>query len=190
MEDITLDILAVGSLVRQGNVISEAHSTSTLIRTEEMTLVVDTSSSYMRPAILSSLRDLKVLPKEVDAVILTHGHSDHWENNDIFPKAEIYIREEEDFDGGTRIKKDTEICRNVRLMHTPGHTEGSMSVFVDSARRYAIAGDAVPLEENYRKMVAPKINVSEEKAMKSIKFITEYADVIIPGHGFPFMKQM
>ena len=184
--EIRLDILAVGSLLKEDNEIKEAHSTSTLIRTENMTIVVDTSSKYLKPAIKSSLKQLKVLPEDVDVVILTHSHHDHTENNDMFKKAKFYIREEEAKEGCASVSKDMEICKGVKLVHTPGHTRGSMSVFVNADRKYAITGDAVPLEDNIRKMVPPGLHYDKEEAMKSIKTIMAYADVIVPGHGFPF----
>lgn len=65
-----------------------------------------------------------------------------------------------------------------------------MSVFVEADRRYVIAGDAIPMENNFRKMVPPAINCDAEEALQSIKKIKRYADVIIPGHGFPFMARM
>jgi len=185
---IQLDILAVGSLKRDGDIITEAHSTSTLIRTGERNIVVDTSSPYLRPAIKDSLRQLRILPKDVDTIVLTHAHYDHVGNNDMFPKAKIYAREEERFAGGIAVSEDTELCDWVRLVHTPGHTGGSMSVFVDSDIRYAIAGDAVPLEENFRNMTPPRINTDPDLAVKSIKVIMSYADMIVPGHGLPFTK--
>lgn len=189
VNDIKLDILAVGSLIRDGDVIKEAHSTSTLIR-GEMNIIVDTSTPYMTPAIKSSLKALKVLPKEIDAIVLTHAHFDHIGNNTMFPKAKVYVRKEEDMEASVRVDKDMDICKGVRLVHTPGHTAGSMSVFVDADRKYVIAGDAVPTEDNLRKMVPPRVNIDEERAMESIKTIRDYADVIVPGHGFPFMKDM
>ena len=185
---IQLDILAVGSLKRDGCTISDAHSTSTLIRTGERNIVVDTSSPYLRPAVKDSLKQLRILPKDVDTVVLTHTHCDHASNNDLFPKAKIYVREEEGFAGGIAVTEDTELCGGVRLVHTPGHTDGSMSVFVDSDRRYAIAGDAVPLEDNLRKMMPPRVHTDPDLAVKSIKLIMSYADMIVPGHGLPFMK--
>jgi len=185
---ISLDILAVGSLIRDGDTIKEAHSTSTLIRTEEMNIVVDTSSDHLRPAIRTSLRQLKILQKDVDVIVLTHAHHDHTSNNDLFPKAKVYIRAEEDLPGAVLVNKDMKLCDGVRLVHTPGHTNGSMSVFVEGERRYSAAGDAIPLEDNFRMMVPPRLHSDRDAAMKSIKMLGDYSDVIIPGHGFPFLK--
>jgi len=185
-----LDILTIGSLVRDGTLIKEAHSTSTLIRTGDLNIVVDTSSRERQASIRTSFKQIGVFPKDVDVVVLTHAHRDHCGNNDLFRKAKFYVRKEEQIDGDNivRISKDVEIAPGVKLVHTPGHTKGSMSVFVESERKYAIAGDAIPLEDNHRKMIPPGINCDAEKSMKSIKYITEYADVIIPGHGFPFLR--
>jgi len=184
-----LDILAVGSLVRDGTKILEAHSTSTLIRAGDTNIVVDTSSRDMLPAIKTSLKQIGILPKDVSIIVLTHTHHDHCGNNDLFRNAKIYVRKEECPEGKNHVPVagDIEILPGVRLKHTPGHTEGSMSVFVEGERRYAIAGDAIPLEDNFRRMVPPGISCDSTLAMESIKSIIGYADVIIPGHGFPFL---
>lgn len=188
---IKLDILAVGSLVKdEDGKLIEAHSTSTLVRTDDRTIVVDTSSRYLRPALKSSLRDLGVFAKDVDTVVLTHSHGDHAANIDLFPNARVLIHtgapsglpfEAEAVEG------DMELCPGVRLVHTPGHSPDSMSVFVDADRRYAIAGDAIPLEDNYRRGLPPGLHTDRDLAMESIKSIVRFADAIIPGHGFPFM---
>jgi len=188
MATIKLDVLAVGNLVRDGDTIVEAHSTSTLIRAEDRNIVVDTSSQFLRPAVKDSLKQLCVLPKDVDTVVFTHAHHDHIENADLFPKAKIYIRKEEEFDKGIKVDEDMELCPGVKLVHTPGHTAGSMSVFVTAERKYVITGDAVPLQDNVQKMVPPRLNIDKDSAMKSIKAIVSFADVIVPGHGFPFMN--
>ena len=184
-----LDVLAIGSLVRGGTIL-EAHSTSTLIRTDELNVVVDTSSKYLLPSIKTSLKQIGVLPKDVDIIVLTHAHPDHCGNNDLFNKAKIYVRAEEGIEGNNviAVSKDIDIAPGLRLVHTPGHTHGSMSVFAEGDRRYAMTGDALPLEDNFRRMVPPGINYDPETAMKSIKSIIGYADVIVPGHGSPFLK--
>ena len=190
---VALDVLAVGYLIRDDDgKILEAHSTSTLIRTGESNIVVDTSSKYLRPALKSSFRDLGIFPKDIDTVILTHHHSDHMENLDMFPNAEVYIHDggpDIKFDANIVTEKDLDIGNGIHLVHTPGHTMDSMSVFVQADRTYAVVGDAVPLEDNYVKMVPPKLNVDPELAMQSINSIVNFADVIVPGHGFPFMTR-
>jgi len=186
----SLDVLTIGSLVRSGESILEAHSTSTLIRADGINIVADTSSRARQPSIKASFKQLGVLPKDVSIVVLTHAHHDHCGNNDLFKKAKLYVRKEEKIEGDNivQVSKDIEIAPGVKLVHTPGHTEGSMSVFVASDRKYVITGDAIPLEDNYKKMVPPGINHDPEQAMKSIKSIVSYADVMIPGHGFPFLR--
>jgi glyoxylase-like metal-dependent hydrolase (beta-lactamase superfamily II) len=190
---VKLDILAVGNLERDddGNIL-QAHSTSTLIRSGDRLIVVDTSSRYLRPALKNSFRELGVFMKDVDTVILTHSHSDHTENLDLFPNANVYLHaggEEVPFKHET-VTEDMEIAEGVRLVHTPGHTPDSMSVFVKADRNYAVAGDAVPLEDNIRKKVPPRLNYDPDLAMQSIKSIVRFADVIVPGHGFPFMTTL
>ena len=150
---VKLDILAVGNLERDddGNIL-QAHSTSTLIRSSDRLIVVDTSSKYLRPALKNSFRELGVFMKDVDTVILTHSHSDHIENLDLFPNAKVYLHaggEEVPFKHET-VTEDIEIAEGVKLVHTPGHTPDSMSVFAKADRNYVVAGDAVPLEDNIR----------------------------------------
>ena len=187
---ITLDILAVGNLSRDDDgELLEAHSTSVLIRTGARTIVVDTSSRYLRPAIKTSFRQIGVFPKDVDTVILTHAHHDHVENLDLFPKAKVLMHSGGDVVGGAEtVDADVfEVCPGVRMVYTPGHSPEHCSVFVDADRRYAIAGDAIPLEDNFRKNVPPRLHTDRDAALQSIKRIRDYADVVIPGHGFPFM---
>jgi glyoxylase-like metal-dependent hydrolase (beta-lactamase superfamily II) len=188
---IQLDILAVGDLQRDDDgSILKADSTSVLIRTPDRTIVVDPSTKYLKPSVRTSFRQIGVFPKEVDTVVLTHTHRDHIENLDMYPKAKVYVHAGSDvpIPGAIVIdESDYRLCDGVRLVHTPGHCPEQMSVFVDADRRYVIAGDAIPLEDNFFKNLPPRLNTDPDLALKSIKRIREYADVVIPGHGFPFM---
>ena len=189
----SIDILVLGHLERNedGSVIpDETWSTSTLIRTDDgHNIVVDTSRSYMKPAIKTSLKQIgKVFPEDVDILVLTHAHEDHIGNNEMFKNAKIYIHKDEEFDDPKAIKidKETVIAKGVRILPTPGHSAGSVSVFVDADRHYAVVGDAAPLKDNFTQRIVPKLNVDPEAAMRSIEKIAAYADVIIPGHDQPF----
>ena len=189
---ISLDILCVGRLERDADgSILVADSTSVLIRTDDRLIVVDPSTEYMRPAIKTSFKQIGVFPKDVDTVILTHSHHDHVGNLNLFPKARVLIHSggepiarAEEFDG-----EELKVCEGVKIVHTPGHCPEECSVFVDADRRYAIAGDTVPLEDNYRQMVPPALNCDREQAFESLKRVCGYADVVVPGHGFPFMTK-
>ena len=186
-----LDILAVGNLLRdeEGNIL-KADSTSVLIRAGGHTIVVDPSTEYMRPSLKTSFRQIGVLPKDVDMVVLTHDHDDHIGNLDMFQNASVYVYEGfgRQVPRMTVVKgEDFQLCKGVRLVHTPGHCDCHMSVFVDADRHYVVAGDAIPLEDNFRRRVPPALNTDRDAALESIKKIGAYADVVIPGHGFPFM---
>jgi len=61
-----------------------------------------------------------------------------------------------------------------------------MSVFVESDRKYAIVGDAIPTFENVRRWVPPGIVSDADDALRSMKKIVAYADVVVPGHDTPF----
>ncbi len=190
---IQLDILAVGNLERDsdGNIL-KADSTSVLIRTPGHNIVVDPSTKYMRPFLKTSFKQIGVFVKDVDIVILTHTHSDHIENLDIFPKAKVYVHSGSDMEikNATVIDGDEfEVCDGVRIIHTPGHVDEEVSVFVEADRKYVIAGDTIPLEDNFFRNIPPRLNNDPELALQSIKKIRDYADVIIPGHGFPFMTE-
>lgn len=188
---IQLDVLAVGDLSRaEDGTVVEAHSTSTLIRASGHNIVVDPSDRYMEPAVRTSLSQIGIRPDEVDIVVLTHAHKDHSENVGMYKNAKVYIHSGSKTDIPGTIIIDApafSLCEGVKLIHTPGHCNEEMSVFVEADRKYVCAGDAIPLEGNLRKNVPPAINVDARLALESIKKIREYADVVIPGHGFPFM---
>lgn len=188
---IQLDILCVGDLSRDedGNVL-EAHSTSVLIRAAGHNIVVDPSDKYMDAAVRTAFKQIGILPDDVDMVVLTHTHSDHIENLGMYRKARVYVH------SGSKVQipgsiiidaPEYKLCEGVRLVHTPGHANEEMSVFVNADRKYVCAGDAIPLEDNFVKNVPPALNIDARLALESIKKIRDYADVVIPGHGFPFM---
>ena len=189
----SIDVLVLGYLERfeDGSVnLKETWSTSSLIRTDDgHVIVVDTSSDFMRPPIKSAFRQIgKIFPDDVDMVVLTHCHTDHIGNVSLFKNATVYVHEGEEctIPNAKIVKEDTEIAKGVRLVHTPGHSDGSMSVFVEADRRYAIVGDAAPLKDNFTKRIIPALHTDAEAARASLEKIAEWADVIVPGHDKPF----
>lgn len=189
----SIDVLVLGYLERfeDGSVnLKETWSTSSLIRTDDgHVIVVDTSSDFMRSPIKSAFKQIgKIFPDDVDMVVLTHCHTDHIGNVSLFKNAAVYVHEGEEctIPNAKIVKEDTEIAKGVRLVHTPGHSDGSMSVFVEADRRYAIVGDAAPLKDNFTKRIIPVLHTDAEAARASLEKIAEWADVIVPGHDKPF----
>ena len=188
---IQLDVLCIGSLERgEDGSILEAHSTSTLIRADGRNIVVDTSTPYMWPAVKTSFRQIGIFPEDVDTIVLTHAHGDHAGNLKRYKKARVLIHSGSDveIEGAEVIDADEYvICPGVRMVHTPGHCPEECSVFVEADRHYAIAGDTVPLQDNLKEGKPPAINTDRDLAMESMRRVERFADVVVPGHGAPFI---
>ncbi len=180
MKGFEVIVLCNGFIRREGKVVLEAHSSSTMVRCKEHIIVIDTSSSEYRPRIEERLREIGVDPKDVDMVINTHNHIDHRDNNDLFPKAML-------ISGPLRKGEDPmKLIPGIQLVGTPGHTPESISVFVEAEKRYAIVGDAIPTHSNYLKWIIPSANYDPELALRSMERIAAFAEIIVPGHDAPF----
>ena len=187
MREIAVTVLCEGRIVRNGKEILEAHSSVTMVTWPEHIMIVDTSDREYRGRVVDALSANEVDPDQVDIVVNTHLHSDHCANNDLFHYAVQMAHEKERPDRRfVAVTGDHELYPGINLVHTPGHTEGTMSVFVESDRKYAIVGDAVPTFENVRRWVPPGIVSDADAALRSMKKIVDYADVVVPGHDAPF----
>lgn len=173
-----VNVVCEGRIVRDGQTILEAHSSSTLVLSGERCLIVDTSSRKYRQRMLDGLETLGIRPSDVDLLVSTHPHGDHTGNDELFISAKRLS-----LPAG---EASMNIDQGVSLVSTPGHTPDSVSVFVEAEERYAIAGDAMPTEDNYRKWLPPGIHYDRDVALASMRMIVDFADIVIPGHGRPF----
>jgi glyoxylase-like metal-dependent hydrolase (beta-lactamase superfamily II) len=149
---------------------------------------------------------------EIDIVINTHLHWDHCYNNSLFKNARFVVQKKElEFAiapiptqenvyeaitlGMTPpwfatkqwevVDGDEPICKGVSVIFTPGHTKGIQSVLVDTDEGpYLIAGDTVPLFENWRgKFSVPNgIHVDLETYFQTLNKIHRLNAVVLPGH--------
>lgn len=106
--------------------------------------------------LIEGLADHGVEPADVDEVILTHLHHDHASNTDLFPDATFYVQETEldaaedppavlaDSYAESNLRSleeldvrvvdgDHSLRDGIELLSTPGHTQGSQSVVVETA---------------------------------------------------------
>ncbi len=154
-------------------------------------------------------------PEDIDIVIHTHLHNDHCENDYKCANARIYVHEKElerihdphplDFryladyiedveeNGQIEIiKGDVEIAPGIRVVHTPAHTEGGLTVLVDTpAGRAAITGFCV-MAENFdpprqikameMEVIPPGTCTSPHAAYDIMLKVREMADILLPLH--------
>ncbi len=144
-------------------------------------------------------------PNDVDIVFLTHHHLDHAGNLHMFTSArwlgsrplEGRIR------GLMGVRDGEEICPGVKVIYTPGHVASHASLLVDAVLRgrpwgvntltrakVAVAGDAVISESWFRSGKVYSLNrdfYSAEEARRSASLLARLAEVVIPGHGVPFI---
>ncbi|CAD5227578.1 unnamed protein product [Bursaphelenchus okinawaensis] len=121
----------------------------------------------------------------VDAILITHWHSDHcgrladFKGVPVLPPAEF--RE--------LLANTSFLGDDVELMELKGHTEQDLAVIVrgNGGDPIAIVGDLFENEEDFRN---PKYeNVTDRQAYEESrrKIIEKDPLVIVPGHGPPFM---
>ena len=154
-------------------------------------------------------------PRAVDIIIHTHLHNDHCENDYKCTNAEIFVHEKElesihdphpldyryleDFieevenNGQIRpVRQDMEILPGIRVMHTPAHTRGGMTVLVDTPEgKAAITGFCV-IDENFNPpkeiramemdVIPPGTHVDTYEAYDIMIRLKETADFILPLH--------
>jgi len=157
--------------------------------------------------------DLK--PEDIDAVIHTHLHADHCENDYKCVNARFYIHEQElrtisnphpldyryveDFIFEIRegnqievVREDQELFPEISVMHTPAHTPGGMTVFVETARgKTAITGFCL-IRENFEppiqiramemEVIPPGTHVNTYEAYDIMLKVRDLAEYIIPLH--------
>lgn len=155
-------------------------------------------------------------PEDVELVVFTHLHWDHCGNNHLFRRAEFIVQEEEVRYAtsplpvhavayetpliGTSplwvetasqfkmIRGDGELGPGLSLVLLPGHSPGSQGVLVETEEGpYIIAGDCIPLYENWNgdrheKHIPSGVHTDLFSCYQSFKKLEEIGAVILPGH--------
>ena len=154
-------------------------------------------------------------PEDIDIIIHTHLHNDHCENDYKCVKAAIYVHENElirihdphpldyryledyieDVENNNQlivVNEDMEILPGIKVIHTPVHTDGGLTVLIDtSAGRAVITGFCV-INENLNPPVAiramemdvipPGTLVNAYKAYDIMVQVRNMGDILLPLH--------
>ena len=173
-----------------------ANSTATLIQVAGRTIVVDPGMEDKR--LVTGLAAARVSPEQVDTVVLTHTHGDHYKSVGLLPRARLVASGPEVNAWRARGAPDKEllarlvptitaIAPGVRLLLTPGHTPGSATVLVSQAGQLvAIVGDAVDSRDFFLRREPSHNAVDPAAEKRNFELFAAIADVIVPGHGRPF----
>lgn len=154
-------------------------------------------------------------PADIDIVIHTHLHNDHCENDYKCENAIIYAHEKElqrihdphpldfryledyieDVEENGQIRKiteDQEILPGIEVLHTPVHTDGGLSVVIDTAGGKAVITGFCVIMENFEPpkeikamemdVIPPGTHVNTYESYDIMVKIKNMADILLPLH--------
>ena len=154
-------------------------------------------------------------PERIDTVIHTHLHNDHCENDYKCVNAEIFVHplemarihaphaldfryvpdyiEDVEENGQLRfVESDRTIADGIRVVHTPAHTEGGLTVLVDTAGGTAAITGFCVINENFfppkavrameMDVIPPGTHVNAYTAYDILVKVKAMADILLPLH--------
>jgi glyoxylase-like metal-dependent hydrolase (beta-lactamase superfamily II) len=157
-------------------------------------------------------------PEDIDIIIHTHLHNDHCENDYKCINADIYVHEKElarihdphaldyryledyieDVEENGQIKvlsDDSEIIpgiEGIQCMHTPVHTDGGMSIIIDTLSGKAVITGFCVINENFNppieikamemEVIPPGTHVNVYESYDIMLKIKKMADILLPLH--------
>lgn len=204
-----IDVLMDGLPVRTGQGLV-GFCSLILLEGDQRTLV-DVGHVGRRNVLLAALAERNLAPSDIDNIVLSHAHWDHAQNLDVFGTTRILMHPDErrysdaphpndwatpawtgamlsiDDDRIVPVEEGYEIEPGVRILHTPGHSVGHISLEVATDDGVAVVtGDALHYATAALTRKNPIVFWDEQQASDSITRVVEMADVIYPGHDRPF----
>jgi N-acyl homoserine lactone hydrolase len=176
---------------------------NTLLIRGERDYLVDPGLIMQGAPVIGALEELGVEPNDVKDVILTHLHFDHAEGLAGWPMRRTYVHKLETEAPYAQLVsgviemanlevlqgEEGEIEPGLRWIRTPGHSDGLISLLVDTDDGLVvIASDCVgPLPEYFDEMDLPEdFGPERDELLRQWKRIRDLDPaVVIPGHNPP-----
>ena len=213
---ISIGTRSKNPLWRERQPVRTSHSTTTLIRSDSATILVDPSlpGQILEPRLFERA-GLK--PDAITHVFLTNLKPVHRRGLDLFPKAihlasemEIDLAQQalataarhlgQDADAQSRLSAERKLLAEIRpapdqlaagvdLFPLPGYTPGQAGLLLKfAARTVMITGDAVPTQGHFEAGQVFQDCFDLQQAKESLAEVYELADVIVPGHDNVFVN--
>jgi glyoxylase-like metal-dependent hydrolase (beta-lactamase superfamily II) len=168
-------------------------------------ILFDTGSYGDRQLLWHKLEKENVRPEDIDAIVVSHLHFDHFVNAEIFCDAQIFVhsREIEYVFSGEYIKSadpyvpistirqlksrliligDGEsVLPGLKVLLLPGHTPGTVGLYLEE-EKVLFASDAVKSAWDFSRNEPPPAFYSKEQAIRNYERIREIARGVVPGH--------
>lgn len=195
--------------------IQQASGSCCLVRGGGRKILFDTMGPWEKDMLLSNLADLNIHQDDIDHVICSHAHPDHIGNLNLFLNCKRhfvgisnYVQDNYHLDEyftekinlgaeGENVFQyggDFEICSNIVLTSTPGHTSDDVTLIVKNCDTYgtvALAGDLFERVEDIEdeRIWLEAGSMYPQCQRYHRKKIYSSVDFILPGHGKIFRKK-
>jgi N-acyl homoserine lactone hydrolase len=199
-----------------------------LIKGGEKPFLIDTGFSVKEAGQLSSafvgekgkpiedsLQGIGISMLDIETIIMTHMHLDHFLNAKKFPNAKLIVQEEElrfarnphpicsklskykwynrDWYAGLNfetVKGDTEIFPGVEALYTPGHSPGTQSISINTTHGKVVITGFCCSDDNFSDEGDMISGVHSDifKAYDSMVRVRKLGFTIIPSHSERFVS--
>jgi len=169
---------------------------NTFLIHEEKTILVDPGYRHLFNHVERGLATLNLSPEQIDAVIATHGHSDHLDAAVDFSRQTLFMMGQEEYRYFSRLASpsfpipepdillqegelDIGTVR-FQVISTPGHSPGSLCLYWPE-RKVLFSGD-VAFDQGIGRSDLPGGNgkLLKESLRRIAQLDVEY---LLPGHG-------
>ena len=181
-----------------------------VLYTDGRLVLIDTGVDGGAKDVLAYLRRIRVAPKDIGSITITHTHPDHVSGLAAIkaqaPGAKVAVhRDDADYVSRAKVypgppgaqrhqavpvdvrREDGQAHEGFLVIHTPGHTPGHISL-LDRERKVLVAGDALNHERGLGPM-PDEYNIDPRAHRASIKKLANYEfEVVLFGHGGPIAK--
>ncbi|PJA18539.1 MAG: hypothetical protein COX63_02175 [Candidatus Diapherotrites archaeon CG_4_10_14_0_2_um_filter_31_5] len=173
-----------------------------LIKGKEKNVLIDSGTTTAMKPHTEFLKELNLRANDINAILHTHGHYDHFQADKLYDKAKIFLSEfdskhlEQENPEFTRAKEQSFYPKinsfltenqlielnpfSFKVIFTPGHTKGSVC-FYEQNKKMLFSGDTLFFQTIGRTDLQTG---SFTEIKKSIQKLSELEiEYLFPGHG-------